>query len=273
MIYPLTLSQNGFSSCGLKSPRPPSDWGSRQTHRTQKSYCPQSYHLLHASWQRERHMGKRVCTSVWLSSLADTPGVSDIFALLTLERLPLLELASPKPAFPARALPVPSHWWLLPTFPPRPQSILAYPGASTCGSSWHGLPPPPVFQNTLLGGSHSAMLGWGVTSDRQCEVSLPIREAHPSLGCRYPMIHRATPQQRTIFCPKCQCCWGWGTWTRDYEVFCFCFWRHPKACEISVPQPGIELGPQQWKPQILTAGPPGNSQIVSMSKSLETVPL
>ena len=165
MIYPLTLSQNGFSSCGLKSPRPPSDWGSRQTHRTQKSYCPQSYHLLHASWQRERHMGKRVCTSVWLSSLADTPGVSDIFALLTLERLPLLELASPKPAFPARPLPVPSHWWLLPTFPPRPQSILAYPGASTCGSSWHGLPPPPVFQNTLLGGSHSAMLGgpWHLT--------------------------------------------------------------------------------------------------------------
>ena len=37
------------------------------------------------------------------------------------------------------------------------------------------------------------------------------------------------------------------------------FWPHRVTCGISVPQPGIELGPRQWKPRILTTRPPGNS--------------
>ena len=64
-----------------------------------------------ASQQREGRMGKRVCTSFWLSLLCRHSWClwRDIFASLTLESLPLLELASPKPAFPARPLLVPSH--------------------------------------------------------------------------------------------------------------------------------------------------------------------
>ena len=37
------------------------------------------------------------------------------------------------------------------------------------------------------------------------------------------------------------------------------FWPCQAACSILVPQPGIEPRPQQWKPQILTSRPPGNS--------------
>ena len=228
-----------------------------------------------ASQQRERREGKRVCSSFWLSSLCRRSWClwHDIFALLTLESLPLLELASPEPAFPARPLPVPSHWWLLPTFPPHPQCLLTHPGAPTCGSSWHGLPPPPVLQNTLLGDSHSTMLGgsdvwpyvWSMTANQ---------EAHLSLGYWHPMIHRTTPHNKELYSPQ-------NVSIAEVEepelgiigVFLCLFWRPPEACEISVPQPGTEPGPQQWKPQILTTGPPGNSQIASMSKSLETVPL
>ena len=36
------------------------------------------------------------------------------------------------------------------------------------------------------------------------------------------------------------------------------FWLHCMACRISVPWPGIESGPQQWKPRILTTRQPGN---------------
>ena len=42
-----------------------------------------------------------------------------------------------------------------------------------------------------------------------------------------------------------------------YFVFCL-FWPHCTACKISVPQPGIEPGPRQWKPRILTTRPPGD---------------
>ena len=35
------------------------------------------------------------------------------------------------------------------------------------------------------------------------------------------------------------------------------------ACRISVPQPEIERGPQQWKGRVLTTGPPGNSLIIT----------
>ena len=174
-----------------------------------------------ASQQRERREGKRVCSSFWLSSLCRRSWClwHDIFALLTLESLPLLELASPEPAFPARPLPVPSHWWLLPTFPPHPQCLLTHPGAPTCGSSWHGLPPPPVLQNTLLGDSHSTMLGgsdvwpyvWSMTANQ---------EGSPEPWVLTPYDTQDNPpQQRTIFSPKCQYCWGWGTWTRDYRCF------------------------------------------------------
>ena len=35
------------------------------------------------------------------------------------------------------------------------------------------------------------------------------------------------------------------------------------ACELLVPQPGIEPGPQQWEYRILITGPQGNSQFSS----------
>ena len=38
------------------------------------------------------------------------------------------------------------------------------------------------------------------------------------------------------------------------------------ACGISVPRPGIELRPWQWKCWILTTGPPGNSFTVFIFK-------
>ena len=34
--------------------------------------------------------------------------------------------------------------------------------------------------------------------------------------------------------------------------FLFFFWPHLAACRNSVPQPGVEPGPQQWKPRVLT---------------------
>ena len=40
----------------------------------------------------------------------------------------------------------------------------------------------------------------------------------------------------------------------------FFFWPDQAAYGISVPQPGIEPRPQQWKPAILTTRPPGNSR-------------
>ena len=43
----------------------------------------------------------------------------------------------------------------------------------------------------------------------------------------------------------------------------FSFWPCHIACEILVPQPRIEPGPQQWKHQVLTTGPPGNSHAKS----------
>ena len=50
-------------------------------------------------------------------------------------------------------------------------------------------------------------------------------------------------------------CWGF-------------FWPCCIACGISVPQPGIESGPQQWKSRILTTGSPGNSWGLSLLFSL-----
>ena len=40
----------------------------------------------------------------------------------------------------------------------------------------------------------------------------------------------------------------------------FFFWPRRAACRILVLQPGIEPRPLQWKCQVLTTGPPGNSQ-------------
>ena len=39
------------------------------------------------------------------------------------------------------------------------------------------------------------------------------------------------------------------------------FWPHCMACGISVPPPGVEPRPHQWKPRILTTRSPGNSPI------------
>ena len=44
-----------------------------------------------------------------------------------------------------------------------------------------------------------------------------------------------------------------------FLFFIFYFWPHSTACGISVPWPGIEPRPQQWKHWILTTRPPGNS--------------
>ena len=41
--------------------------------------------------------------------------------------------------------------------------------------------------------------------------------------------------------------------------FIYLFLPHQIACGIPVPQSGIESGPWQWKPRILTSRPPGNS--------------
>ena len=205
-----------------------------------------------ASQQRERREGKRVCTSFWLSSLCRCFWClwHDIFASLTLESLPLLELASPQPAFPAWPLPVPSHWWLLPTFPPHPQCLLTHPGAPTCGSSWHGLPPPPALQNTLLGDSHSTMLGgsdvwpyvWSITANQG---------GSPEPWVLTPYDTKDNPpQQRTIFCPKCQYCWGWGTWTRDYRCFSVFIFGGPQRLERSqFRNQGLNLGHSSESPK------------------------
>ena len=43
-----------------------------------------------------------------------------------------------------------------------------------------------------------------------------------------------------------------------FMFVCF-FWPRCVACRILLPLPGIEPGPRQWKHQVLTTGPPGNS--------------
>lgn len=42
-----------------------------------------------------------------------------------------------------------------------------------------------------------------------------------------------------------------------YLLYYFIFWLHHTACRISVSQ-GSNLGPQQWRHGVLTAGLPGN---------------
>ena len=46
------------------------------------------------------------------------------------------------------------------------------------------------------------------------------------------------------------------------------FWPCCMACGISVPQPGIQSGTQQWESRILTTGSPGNSWGLSLLFSL-----
>ena len=47
----------------------------------------------------------------------------------------------------------------------------------------------------------------------------------------------------------------WHQWL-FFSFLSFC--SHHRACQISVPGPGTEPGPQQWKPRILTTGPSEN---------------
>ena len=47
------------------------------------------------------------------------------------------------------------------------------------------------------------------------------------------------------------------------EISSFFFWPHCLACRISGPWLGIRLGPQLWRSQVLTTGPPENEQILS----------
>ena len=44
-----------------------------------------------------------------------------------------------------------------------------------------------------------------------------------------------------------------------FAVFFHSFWLYHAVYKISFPWPGIEPGPQQWKPGVLTTRPPGNS--------------
>ena len=65
-----------------------------------------------------------------------------------------------------------------------------------------------------------------------------------------------------IFC-RCLAVLGYSALFSFFSLFfSFCFHIFLAvlaACRISVPWPGIEPGPQQWKPGILTTRLPGNS--------------
>ena len=50
--------------------------------------------------------------------------------------------------------------------------------------------------------------------------------------------------------------------SENKNSFVFCFWPRCAACRILVPRPGTEPGPRQWKRQVLTTGPPGNSPVL-----------
>ena len=45
----------------------------------------------------------------------------------------------------------------------------------------------------------------------------------------------------------------------SFSLFLKFFWPCCIACEILVPDQGVNLGPRQWKPRVLTTGPPGNA--------------
>ena len=50
--------------------------------------------------------------------------------------------------------------------------------------------------------------------------------------------------------------------TIQFTNFFFLFWLYRMACGILVPQPGLNLCPQQRKHRVLTAGPPGNFLLI-----------
>ena len=55
----------------------------------------------------------------------------------------------------------------------------------------------------------------------------------------------------------------WWPWIPEPQSHCSCFFLSLSchtACRILVIWTGIQLRPQQWKQQVLTIGPPGNSQ-------------
>ena len=47
---------------------------------------------------------------------------------------------------------------------------------------------------------------------------------------------------------------------KDWHILLLSFWLCGKACEVLVSWSGIEPEPWQWKRQVLTTRPPGNSQ-------------
>ena len=55
-----------------------------------------------------------------------------------------------------------------------------------------------------------------------------------------------------------------------FFLFFFFFFLHYVICKISVPPPGIEPRPHQWKPEVLTTRPPENSWD-SMKEKSESV--
>ena len=59
----------------------------------------------------------------------------------------------------------------------------------------------------------------------------------------------------------------WVVWKMGIEIYTifFFWWLHSTASGILVPQPGIEPRPWQWKCQILTTGPLGNSPMYIFS--------
>ena len=56
-----------------------------------------------------------------------------------------------------------------------------------------------------------------------------------------------------------------------FYFYLFIYWLHHVPYGISVSQPGIEPGPRQWKPWILTTKPPGNSHYFNYLRDLHTV--
>ena len=75
-----------------------------------------------------------------------------------------------------------------------------------------------------------------------------------------------------------KCCFPWFfqsniiLWEKIHIFFPFLAALHCVAYGISVPQPGIEPGPRQWKRRILTTRPPGNSSFFLVLKNSQFCP-
>ena len=55
-----------------------------------------------------------------------------------------------------------------------------------------------------------------------------------------------------------------------FVLFCFVlsFWLHYTACGILVPKPGLNLAPWQGKCGVLTTGPPGSPELLTLEREV-----